>query len=107
SFSMNRFLRNGEKIYGSSAAAAVPGSDQASTASVDLQRNPKISDLISSYPLGQIGDDYNTTSIVSPAYHPTVYGSSNLTNRARGSGENEQAIEPLELTEACLFPNGS
>ncbi|KAG0256274.1 hypothetical protein BG011_004642 [Mortierella polycephala] len=107
SFSVNRFLRNGEKIYGPSAAAAAPGSNQASIASVDLQQNPKISDLISSYPLGQINNDYSTASIVSPAYHPTIYGSSNLTNRARRSSENEQAIETLELTEARLFPNGS
>ncbi|KAF9181892.1 hypothetical protein BGZ51_005125 [Haplosporangium sp. Z 767] len=106
-FSADRFLRSGEKTYGSSAAAAVPESDHVSVASVDLQRKPKISDLISSYPLGQIGDDYSTASVVSPAQCPTACGSSNLTSGARKSGENEQAIETLELTEARHFPNGS
>ncbi|KAF9429570.1 hypothetical protein BGZ94_010276 [Podila epigama] len=66
-------------------------SRRGSGVSEDLRDNPNISDLVSSYPFGQINGDYSTGSIVSPVHVPTIYGQSNLVNRGKrnGSGEKE------------------
>ncbi|KAF9956215.1 hypothetical protein BGZ72_002935 [Mortierella alpina] len=90
------FMGHDEKRYGA-AAGIVPGSDQVSMSSTDVQRNPNISDLISSYPFGQIND--NTNAEVSPVHRPTIYGSSNLVNRAGKHGDHEFVIENLDLPE--------
>ncbi|KAF9566450.1 hypothetical protein EC968_003723 [Mortierella alpina] len=91
------FMGHDEKRYGAAAAGTVPGSDHVSMSSAEMQRNPNISDLISSYPFGQIND--NTNVEVSPVHHPTVYGSSNLVNRAGKQGDRECVIENLDLPE--------
>ncbi|KAF9283651.1 hypothetical protein BGZ68_005235, partial [Mortierella alpina] len=90
------FMAHDEKRY-AAAAGAVAGSDQVSMTSTDMHRNPNISDLISSYPFGQIND--NTNVEVSPVHRPTIYGSSNLVNRAGKQGDHEFVIENLDLPE--------
>ncbi|CAO3564805.1 unnamed protein product [Mortierella alpina] len=88
------FMGHDEKRYGAAAGAGA-GSDQVSLSSTDMHRNPNISDLISSYPFGQIND--NTNIEVSPVHRPTIYGSSNLVNRAGKHGDHEFIIENLDL----------
>ncbi|KAG9325377.1 hypothetical protein KVV02_004152 [Mortierella alpina] len=92
------FMGHDEKRYGVAAARIIAGSDQVSMSSTDMQRNnPNISDLISSYPFGQIND--NTNAEVSPVHCPTIYGSSSLVNRAGKRGDRAFVIENLDLPE--------
>ncbi|KAF9986010.1 hypothetical protein BGZ75_002308 [Mortierella antarctica] len=92
------FMGQDEKRYGVAAARIIAGSDQVSMSSTDMQRsNPNISDLISSYPFGQIND--NTNVEVSPVHCPTIYGSSSLVNRAGKRGDRDFVIENLDLPE--------
>ncbi|KAF9951611.1 hypothetical protein BGZ70_000907, partial [Mortierella alpina] len=92
------FMGHDEKRYGAAAVGTLAGSDQVSMSSTDMHRNnPNISDLISSYPFGQIND--NTNVEVSPVHQPTIYGSSNLVNRAGKQGDHEFIIENLDLPE--------
>ncbi|KAG0204686.1 hypothetical protein BGX28_003435 [Mortierella sp. GBA30] len=85
-------------------AGDVPGSDQDSVSSVDGHRNPNISDLISTYPFGQINNDNSAMAMeVSPVHRPTNYGSSNLVRRG-SKGGHESVIDNLDLPEPSQYP---
>ncbi|KAI1306455.1 hypothetical protein EDD11_004747 [Mortierella claussenii] len=72
----------GESINGRSGMYV--GSDQGSILSTDAQRNPNISDLISSYPFGQLSGENSKNFMSSSADYPSMYGQSSLMNRGRG-----------------------
>ncbi|KAG0089826.1 hypothetical protein BGZ92_004131 [Podila epicladia] len=72
----------------------------AGSTSNDTQ-NPNFSDLVSSYPFGQLhGDHHRAASFTSPVHVPTVYGPS-LVNRGqrRGSADQGLTIEHLDLSD--------
>ncbi|KAF9361743.1 hypothetical protein BGX26_012464 [Mortierella sp. AD094] len=80
---------------------------------------PNISDLISSYPFGQLsGENNGNVLVTSPVHGPTNYGQSTLMNRGGGknssnniSGIDEQdelfEIEELDLTRRRLSTNNN
>ncbi|KAF9083653.1 hypothetical protein BGX23_011243, partial [Mortierella sp. AD031] len=112
----NRYGGGSERRHGSSGellAGSAPGSIssaemrqlQQQQQQQQQQQNPDISDLVSSYPLGQLNSDRNVPPMVSPVHRPTIYEpSSTLTNRAGrkagGSGDQEGSIDPIKLPEA-------
>lgn len=99
-------ILNGEKDFREGSAGDImvgpdfEDSRRGSASSNDMH-NPNISDLISSYPFGQINGDYSVSSITSPAHVSTVYGQSGLVNRGRryGSADQVMTMEHLDLSE--------
>ncbi|KAF9115372.1 hypothetical protein BGX27_007991 [Mortierella sp. AM989] len=122
--------RHGEKRYDafdSAGGAMLSGStmarsERASFASTaDMHGNPNISDLISSYPFGQLsGENNGNTLVTSPVHRPTNYGQSTLMNRSgrkssrcgnniNGIDEQDESIEieDLDLADSNHFPSRS
>jgi hypothetical protein len=113
--------RFGERRFGSAADLSGKGgggSAQDSIASTDMQQqqqlqqqhmqNPNISDLVSSYPFGQLNSDGSPMPMVSPVHRPTIYEpSSTLINRGGrktggggGSSDQEDRIDVIKLPDA-------
>ncbi|KAF8935822.1 hypothetical protein BGZ52_002741 [Haplosporangium bisporale] len=99
-------ILNGEKdVQEGGAGDIMVGPDfedsRRGSASSNDMHNPNISDLISSYPFGQINSDYSVASITSPFHVPTVYGQSSSMNRGRrlGSADQGTTMEHLDLSE--------
>jgi len=86
-----------EKRYGSTAG--IISSERRSSDTSEAQPNMNISDLVSSYPFGQISNDNRTSSLTSPVHRPTIYGHSNLSSRGR-MGTQDGNIDSLDLSEA-------
>ncbi|KAG0025303.1 hypothetical protein BGZ82_010095, partial [Podila clonocystis] len=73
----------------------------AGSTSNDTQ-NPNISDLVSSYPFGQLNGEYSrAASVTSPVHMPMVYGQSSLMNRGlrRGSADQRLTVEHVDLSD--------
>ncbi|GJJ68308.1 hypothetical protein EMPS_00654 [Entomortierella parvispora] len=86
-----------EKRHGSTAGVV---SERRSSDISDAQPNMNISDLVSSYPFGQINNDVGSSSLTSPVHRPTIYGHSNLSNRCRKTmGAQESNIDSLDLSD--------
>ncbi|KAF9393247.1 hypothetical protein CPC16_002475 [Podila verticillata] len=99
-------ILNGEKdVQEGGAGDIMVGPDfedsRRGSASSNDMHNPNISDLISSYPFGQINSDYSVASITSPFHVPMVYGQSSSMNRGRrlGSADQGTTMEHLDLSE--------
>lgn len=106
-------------LFGAGGGAGAGGSAQDSISSAgkkqqqQLQQqqqhlqNPNISDLVSSYPFGQLNSDGSAMPIVSPVHRPTMYEpSSTLTNRVgrkTGGGgdgsDQEVGIDAFKLPD--------
>ncbi|KAI8603788.1 periplasmic binding protein-like I [Dissophora ornata] len=101
--------RHGRSSGGGGRGGPFTGSDSASGSSRDMQGNPDISDLVSSYPFGQISGEGNDNLMTSPVHRPTIYGSSHtLTNRGRrrSSSNNERdqhEMDYLDLSDVPKF----
>ncbi|KAG0028779.1 hypothetical protein BGZ81_004427 [Podila clonocystis] len=73
----------------------------AGSTSNDTQ-NPNISDLVSSYPFGQLNGEYSrAASVTSPVHMPMMYGQSSLMNRGlrRGSADQRLTVEHVDLSD--------
>ncbi|KAF9137682.1 hypothetical protein BGX30_009999, partial [Mortierella sp. GBA39] len=106
----------GERRFGSVAAflggrngdGGGGGSAQGSISSADMQQQQghNISDLVSSYPFGQLNNDGGALPMIFPVHRPTMYEpSSTLTNRGgrkAGAGGNDQegVIDDIRLPDA-------
>ncbi|KAF9207361.1 hypothetical protein BGZ49_000607 [Haplosporangium sp. Z 27] len=109
--------RHSDKKYGAFDSAVgsmglrLGRTERASFASAaDMHGNPNISDLISSYPFGQLSGE-NNALVTSPVHHPTDYGQSTLfkrgsSKRSSNNGKNVGGIDEqgasLELEELDL-----
>ncbi|KAF9438605.1 hypothetical protein BGZ76_006504 [Entomortierella beljakovae] len=114
---------SGGGLGGGGSGSILGRSDRASFTSfsaADMHGNPNISDLVSSYPFGQISGENNCNLYSSsPLNQPSYYGQSTLTNRnGKGSGHGNggadvrggdelQDIESLDLTDPMNFPRTS
>ncbi|KAF8979831.1 hypothetical protein BGZ46_004985 [Entomortierella lignicola] len=110
--------RHSDKKYGAFDSAVgsmgllrLGRTERASFASAaDMHGNPNISDLISSYPFGQLSGE-NNALVTSPVHRPTDYGQSALfkrgsSKRSNNNGKNVGGIDEqdasLELEELDL-----
>ncbi|KAG0342662.1 hypothetical protein BG004_005625 [Podila humilis] len=82
-------------------------SRRGSDTSRDMQHNPNISDLISSYPFGQLNGEYGGSTTNSPVQAATMYGASSLTNRIRrGSSDQSSTLEHFDTLGTLSPPSG-
>ncbi|KAF9905190.1 putative pyridoxal kinase [Linnemannia zychae] len=108
------------RYFGSTGNLLAGGSAHGSIASAEMRQRqqqqlqePNISDLVSSYPFGQLNNDGGVPSMISPVHQPNMYGpSSTLINRggrkgsvgpAGGGNRSHQeggSIDPLKLPDA-------
>ncbi|KAK3819952.1 MAG: 7 transmembrane sweet-taste receptor of 3 GCPR-domain-containing protein [Benniella sp.] len=101
--------RNGEKRIDTMGAGASSGSDGISIDSTEPHKNLNISDLVSSYPFGQLSGE-NSNTLTSPIHRPTNYGQSSLMHRGGGQrnsrGQDHESLEmdDLEVTEMKQLP---
>ncbi|KAI7827491.1 7 transmembrane sweet-taste receptor of 3 GCPR-domain-containing protein [Gamsiella multidivaricata] len=78
--------------------------------SVDMQGNPNISDLVSSYPFGQLSGENCSSLLTSPVHRPTNYGQSSLLSRGHrknhaGDDQDSLEIDNPQLTGTHRAPS--
>lgn len=94
-----------EKRFGSTAGM-ISSSERGSIASSEEQRNMNISDLVSSYPFGQINNEHGASSLTSPVHKPTIYGHSNLRGGRKALTDQDTNIDSLDLSEGGSSSGG-
>ncbi|KAF9927496.1 hypothetical protein FBU30_003213 [Linnemannia zychae] len=111
------FKKFGAKSRLGGSSVAAPGEPaQESIESTGIHQNPNISDLVSSYPFGQLNGDSNAPPLCSPKQHSNTYehsstlvregGRSNgIFNRSGGDIDPNASKEiPIADTERAISP---